>query len=203
MPLIELRAAQHLAARPEDAAVGRPWIGLGLVAPVDRGVGEGLAEAERDVDPAVCVLAAGLEQQDPGRRVFAQPGGNRAPGRTRADHDEIRLEPLLCLIHQIPRSNPFVSTGNDAATPLLRARRCREWQIFCCFCCYLQRIFTANGPGAGLPQLLMKRRATSRLWRFYRCSGVQPPDLSRTRRGAAAPIGDPRCLAWSQFLMLL
>src|SRR5207248_4144993 len=47
------RAAEHLATRPVDAAAAGPWIGLGFVAPVDRRVGKGLAEAERNVDPAV------------------------------------------------------------------------------------------------------------------------------------------------------
>jgi len=65
------RAAQHLAARPEDAAVGGTRVGLGLIAPVDARIGEGLAKAQRDVNPAVLVLTARLEQQDLGRRVFA------------------------------------------------------------------------------------------------------------------------------------
>jgi hypothetical protein len=52
--------AEHLAARPEYAAIAGAGVGLGLVAPVDRRVGEGLAKAERNVDPPVAVLAAGL-----------------------------------------------------------------------------------------------------------------------------------------------
>jgi hypothetical protein len=44
-------------------------VGLGLVAPVDRGVRKGLAKAERNVNPAVAVLAAGLEQEHAGRRA--------------------------------------------------------------------------------------------------------------------------------------
>ena len=95
------RAAQHLAARPEHLAVGGARIGLGLVAPIDRRVGKGLAKAERDVDPAVLVLAAGFEQQHPRRRVLAQPRGDRAPGRAGADHDEIGLDHILLCGHPI------------------------------------------------------------------------------------------------------
>src|SRR5437660_7310351 len=80
------RAAEHLAARPEDAAVGSTGVGLGLVAPVDAGIGEGLAKAQWNVDPAVLVLAAGLEQHDPGGRVLAEPRRDRAARRSRADH---------------------------------------------------------------------------------------------------------------------
>src|SRR5205814_7222609 len=71
-------AAEHLAAGPVDAPVAGPRIGLGLVAPVDAGIGESLAEAERNMDPAVLVLAAGLQQHDPGMRVLAEPGRHRA-----------------------------------------------------------------------------------------------------------------------------
>src|ERR1700730_5513709 len=89
------RDAEHLAARPEDAAVGGTGVGLGLVAPVDARIGEGLAEAQRDVDPAVLVLAAGFEQHHPGRRVFAEPRRDRAPGGSSTDHDKIGLDELL------------------------------------------------------------------------------------------------------------
>ena len=89
------RTAEHLAARPEDAATVGAGIGLGFIAPVHRGVGEGLAVAERDVDPAVAVLAAGFQQHDARRRIFGQPRGHDAAGGTRTDHDKIRLEQIL------------------------------------------------------------------------------------------------------------
>ena len=95
------RAAQHLAARPEHAAVGGAGVGLGLVAPVDRRVRKGFAKAERDMDPAVLVLAAGLEQDHPRRRVLAQPRGDGASGRAGADHDEIGLDHILLCGHLI------------------------------------------------------------------------------------------------------
>src|SRR5207302_4043776 len=59
--------AEHLAARPEHAAIPGAGVGLGLVAPIDRRVRKGLAKAERDMNPAVAVLTAGFEQQDPRR----------------------------------------------------------------------------------------------------------------------------------------
>ena len=88
------RAAQHLAARPEHSAIGRTGVGFGLVAPVDARIGESLAEAQRDVNPAVRVLAAGLDQHDAGCWVFAKSGCHRAAGGPGPDDDEISLEPL-------------------------------------------------------------------------------------------------------------
>jgi hypothetical protein len=93
-------AAEHLAARPEHATVGGSGIGLGLVAPIDRRVGKGLAKTERNVDPAVAVLAAGLEQQHLRRRVLAEPRRYRAPGRACTDYDKIGLDLVLLCIHK-------------------------------------------------------------------------------------------------------
>ena len=56
------------------------WIGLGLVAPVHRRIGEGLAVAEGDVDPAIAVLAAGFEQNDTGCGVFGKSHCHDAAG---------------------------------------------------------------------------------------------------------------------------
>ena len=95
------RAAEHLAARPEDAAIGGARVRLGLVAPVDRRVGEGLAEAERNVDPAVLVFAACLDQHNPSRRVFAETRRHRAAGRAGADHDEVGFDEILVRSHPI------------------------------------------------------------------------------------------------------
>src|SRR4029077_19842628 len=101
--------AEHLAARPEHPASAGARIGLGLVAPIDRRVGKGLAETERDVNPAVAILAACLEQEHASCRVLAEPRRHRASGRTRADYDEIGLDLiLLCrhvrLLHEWHRS---------------------------------------------------------------------------------------------------
>src|SRR6266446_9248730 len=114
------RAAEHLAARPEDAAVGGARIGLGLVAPVDAGIGEGLAEAQRDVDPAVLVLAARLEQHDPGRRVFAEPRRYGTACGSGTDHDEISLDPLSKILfrrHLLPspsRRDRYIEASRSA-----------------------------------------------------------------------------------------
>ncbi len=86
------RPAQHLAARPEDPPPVGAGIGLGLVAPVHRGVREGLAEPERNVDPAIVVLPAGLQQHDARGRVLRQPRRHDAAGGARPHHDEIRLD---------------------------------------------------------------------------------------------------------------
>jgi hypothetical protein len=41
------------------------------------------------MDPWVCVLAAGFDDQDPARRIGAQPVRQNATGRTGADNDKI------------------------------------------------------------------------------------------------------------------
>src|SRR5216684_8694736 len=87
-------AAEHLAARPENAAIAGAGVGLGLVAPVDGRIGEGLAKAEGDMDPAVAVLAPSLDQQDTSCRVLAEPGRHRATGRPRTDNDKIGLDQM-------------------------------------------------------------------------------------------------------------
>ena len=91
--------AEHLAARPKHAAIAGARIGLGLVAPIDRGVGEGLAKTERNVDPAVAVLAAGLEQEHAHRRILAEPRRDCAPGRAGADDDKIGLNDVISSGH--------------------------------------------------------------------------------------------------------
>src|SRR5215469_2113694 len=88
-------AAEHLAARPEDAAVGGARIGFGLVAPIDRGIGKGLTETERDMDPAVGVLAARLDQHDARRRILGEARRHRTARRARANDDEISLDLIL------------------------------------------------------------------------------------------------------------
>jgi hypothetical protein len=99
MPLIEDEPPSTLPPRPEHAAIAGAGIGLGLVAPIDRRVGKGLAKAERDVDPAVALLAAGLEQEHARRRVFAEPRRDRAPGRACADDDKIGLNDIISSGH--------------------------------------------------------------------------------------------------------
>src|SRR5262249_31421638 len=105
-------AAQYLAARPEDAPVAGAGVGFGLIAPINRRVGKGLAKAERNMDPAVAVLAARLEQDYTRRRIFAQPRRHRATGRPRANNDEIRLDPFLFCRH---RRLPFESRDQHIA----------------------------------------------------------------------------------------
>ena len=56
-------AAQHLAARIVERAAVEAGLGLGLEAPVGARVADHVEVADRDVDPEVVVLAAGLEQQ--------------------------------------------------------------------------------------------------------------------------------------------
>ncbi len=57
------RAAEHFAARLNDFAVVQFGFRLRCVAPIDPGVVEQFAKAERNVNPDVAVGAAGLQQQ--------------------------------------------------------------------------------------------------------------------------------------------
>jgi hypothetical protein len=85
-------AAEHLAARPLQAAVGNARVGFGDIAPVQLRVVHGLEIADRDVDPGIPVFATGLEQQHAVRRVFRQPAGQHAAGRSGTDHDVVERE---------------------------------------------------------------------------------------------------------------
>ena len=82
------RSAQNLAARPVDGAPVQLRLGLGRVFPVEPCVVEYLAIAQRDINPRVPPAAARLQQQHrfSGAR---QPGGQRGPGRSRADDDMV------------------------------------------------------------------------------------------------------------------
>src|SRR6266851_5426907 len=111
------RAAEHFAARPEHTAVGGAGVGLGLVAPVDTGVSEGLAEPQWDMDPAVGVLAAGFEKHHPDRRIFAEPRRHRATGRAGPDHDEISLDRGLLRRHVIPPDAPALPMRRHIIAP--------------------------------------------------------------------------------------
>ena len=93
-------AAEHLAARPGDAAPIEAGYRFGLELPGDAGVVDVAIEAGRDMDPGVAVLAAGLDDQYPGGRIGAEPVGQNAAGRAGADNDEIvfRIESHAVLI---------------------------------------------------------------------------------------------------------
>ena len=85
------RAAEHLAARHVDDAVAEAGVGEGLEAPVDRRVEEGLAVADRGLDPEAEIAAAGLDQQDRAARIGAQPVGDHATGGPGPNDDVVEL----------------------------------------------------------------------------------------------------------------
>ena len=84
-------AAQHPAARIVERAAVEARLRLGLEAPVGPGVVLGVEVADRDVNPDVAVLAAGLEQADPVVRVRGQPVGEHAARRAGADDHGVEL----------------------------------------------------------------------------------------------------------------
>ena len=90
-PVDRARSAQDLAARLDDPAIVQLGFRFRLVEPVDLGIIEQLAEAERNMNPHIAVVAAGLEQQHamPARR--GQPIGKHAAGRAGADDDVVEM----------------------------------------------------------------------------------------------------------------
>ncbi len=81
-------AADHAAARVEDAAPGQTWIGLRREAPVGAGVADGVQIAHRHLDPEQVVFAAGLDQEHTMIRVGAEPIGEQA-ARAARPHDDV------------------------------------------------------------------------------------------------------------------
>ena len=88
------RSAENLAARLDHPAVVQLRLGIGRVEPIDLGVGEQLAVAERNVNPDVAVRPAGLQQQHAMAPRRGQPIGENAAGRAGADDDVVEV---LCL----------------------------------------------------------------------------------------------------------
>ena len=102
------RAAQHLAARLDDLAVVELGLRLGLVEPVDPCVGEQLAVAERDVDPEVAIVAAGLQQQHAMAARGGQAVGQHAAGGTGADDDVVER---VCVGHGCHNGYSILTSG--------------------------------------------------------------------------------------------
>ena len=101
------RATQHLAARPVVFSSAQTRIRLGLIHPVQRGIVEGLAVAERHLDIEAPVAAARLEHQHPVAAAGRKPVGQHAARRSRAYDDEV--------VHQIDRPPGEQTNASPAA----------------------------------------------------------------------------------------
>ena len=90
-PVDAARAAEHLAPGVVDPPAVHVRLGLRLVLPVVEPAADRERQRRRHVDEHVprVVGPAGLEDEDAGRRVGAQPVGERAAGRAAADDDEV------------------------------------------------------------------------------------------------------------------
>ena len=101
-PVDRARSAHHLAARPDDAAAAQPRLRLGLVTPVDVGIGHELAEPPGNMDPGIAVAPAGLDHAERNPGVFRQPRRQHASGRSGAGHHDVEfhIEPGFC--HDCP-----------------------------------------------------------------------------------------------------
>ena len=85
------RSAEHLAPRPVETAAAKSRARLGLEHPVGARIVHRLEVADRNMDPDVAVVAAGLEQEHAGASVGGQPVGQHASGRAGADNDVVPI----------------------------------------------------------------------------------------------------------------
>jgi hypothetical protein len=92
-------AAQHPAAGVVDRAPGKVLVRLGSVAPVGAGIGDRVEVADRDVDPEIVVLAAGLEQQHPRFGPLREAVGEQAAGAACANNYIVIAAEVL---HPVP-----------------------------------------------------------------------------------------------------
>ena len=85
------RSADHATARPVHAAAVQPRIGLRLILPIDRSVGEGAAVADGGLDPEPVIAAAGFEYEYAVASARREPLGEHAARGARADDDVVEL----------------------------------------------------------------------------------------------------------------
>ncbi len=83
------RTAQRLAARIAQRAAVEPGIRLGVVEPVGARVADAIQITDRNVNPVVVVLAAGLDQQRALLRLPREPVAHQGAGRAAADDDVV------------------------------------------------------------------------------------------------------------------
>ena len=100
-------AAQHPAARVIYSAAIQPGLGFGFETPVHLRVADAIEITDRDMDPGVGVLAAGLQQQHRGVFLRGQAVGERAARRARADDDVVEF--LLAHAVYLPRPSRAAS----------------------------------------------------------------------------------------------
>src|SRR6516162_2438445 len=85
------RPAEHLAARVEDRTAGGARIRLGMETPAQSRMIEQLHEAGGNMNVRAPVAPAGLNQHYSGAGIFAQPVGEHAASRARADDHIVGL----------------------------------------------------------------------------------------------------------------
>ena len=117
-------AAQHPAARIIYSAAIQPGLGFGLEAPVHLRVADTIEITDRDMDPGVGVLAAGLQQQHRGVLRRGQPVGERAARRARADDDVVeclRAHVVYGLLDPRPSRAASLEALNSPTIPRLNS----------------------------------------------------------------------------------
>src|SRR5712691_9825859 len=125
------RPAQHFPTRLDDPPAVELRLGLRAVEPIDLGVGEQLAVAERDVDPDVAVVPARLQEENAMAAGGGQAIGENAAGGAGADDDIIEGysarrpdPPAERLEHFQEKACPGLDTGWEPVfRPNMRPRK--------------------------------------------------------------------------------
>jgi nucleotide-binding universal stress UspA family protein len=91
-------AAQHLAARVDQAAAVEARIGLGAEHPVGTRIVDAVEIADRNMDPDVVVLGTRFQQQHLLAGLAREPVGHDAAGSTGANDDVVVLP---CRLHGV------------------------------------------------------------------------------------------------------
>ena len=86
------RSAEHLATGPVAAPVIDSWVGFGLVFPIYCRIEENPAIADWRLNPETTITTTGLKHQNSVVTVGAEPIGQHAARRTRANYDVVVFE---------------------------------------------------------------------------------------------------------------
>ena len=80
---------EQLSERIGQRSAVQAGLGGGLHPPVGARVPDAVEVADRDVDPVIAVVPAGLDQQDAGPWILGQPVRQHASRRSRSDDDVV------------------------------------------------------------------------------------------------------------------
>src|SRR5665213_3829058 len=83
------RTADHLATGVIDPSVVEIGLGLADEVPIPARIIPNLADAQRQVDEPMLIVAPSFQNEDASPRVLAESRGEHAARRARTDHDGV------------------------------------------------------------------------------------------------------------------